>query len=60
MGCDAHWDATDQVPRRAIASGAIDRFDAIDDSDGGETSPTAPRANGTSTATAAACAPRPT
>jgi len=38
MGYDARWDSTDQVPQRAIASGAIDRFDAIDDTDGGETS----------------------
>ena len=38
MGYDARWDATDQVPQRAIDSGAIDRFDAIDDSDSGETS----------------------
>ncbi len=30
------WDSTDQVPLRAIASGLIDRFGAIDPSDGGD------------------------
>jgi hypothetical protein len=34
----ATWDSTDQVPARAIASGAIDRFGLIDSSDGGATS----------------------
>ncbi len=38
MGYDASWDATDQVPQRAIDAGAIGRFDAIDASDGGKTS----------------------
>ena len=31
----AKWNATDQIPRRAVASGAIGRFDAIDKTDGG-------------------------
>lgn len=38
MAYDAKWDATDQVPRRAIRAGAIDRFGAIDKTNGGETS----------------------
>lgn len=36
MGYDGSWDSTDQVPRRAVASGLIDRFGYIDDSSGGE------------------------
>ncbi|NNG22870.1 TonB-dependent receptor [Telluria aromaticivorans] len=31
-----HWNATDQVPLRAVASGRLGRFDALDLSDGGE------------------------
>jgi hypothetical protein len=31
-----HWNATDQVPLRAVASGRLGRFDTIDLSDGGE------------------------
>lgn len=31
----ARWDSTDQVPQRAVDSGEIDRFGAIDPSDGG-------------------------
>ena len=31
------WNSTDQVPPRAIQSGTIDRFGAIDPTDGGET-----------------------
>jgi outer membrane receptor protein involved in Fe transport len=38
MGYDASWDSTDQVPQRAIDSGRIGRFDAIDPTDGGNTS----------------------
>lgn len=34
----ADWDATDQIPRRAVTSGALDRFGAVDPTDGGETS----------------------
>ena len=30
------WNATDQIPRRAVDSGTLDRFDALDPSDGGE------------------------
>ena len=32
------WNATDQVPQRAVRDGLIDRFGTIDASDGGETS----------------------
>jgi hypothetical protein len=32
---DGRWDSTDQVPERAIDSGAISRFGAIDPTDGG-------------------------
>ncbi|MET3118909.1 outer membrane receptor protein involved in Fe transport [Undibacterium sp. GrIS 1.8] len=32
------WNSTDQVPLRAVQSGLIDRFGAIDPSDGGQTS----------------------
>lgn len=35
MAYDGKWNSTDQVPRRAIESGLIDRFGNIDDSDGG-------------------------
>ncbi|MGH8854980.1 MAG: TonB-dependent receptor plug domain-containing protein, partial [Telluria sp.] len=31
-----HWNATDQVPLRAVAGGQLGRFDALDLSDGGE------------------------
>jgi hypothetical protein len=37
MGYTGKWNATDQIPRRAVDSGAISRFDAIDPTDGGET-----------------------
>lgn len=36
MGYRGEWNATDQIPRRAVDSGRIGRFDAIDPSDGGE------------------------
>ncbi len=36
MGYTAKWNATDQIPKRAVDSGALGRFDAIDPSDGGE------------------------
>jgi hypothetical protein len=36
MGYWANWDATDQVPERAITSGLIPRFGLLDESDGGE------------------------
>jgi hypothetical protein len=32
---DASWNATDQIPRRAVDDGALDRFGAIDTSGGG-------------------------
>jgi outer membrane receptor protein involved in Fe transport len=37
MGYRSKWNSTDQVPDRAIASGLISRFGAIDNSDGGDT-----------------------
>jgi len=37
MAYSAHWNATDQLPLRAVNSGAIDRFGNIDPSDGGRT-----------------------
>ena len=37
MGYDARWNATDQIPERAVTSGAVTRFGLIDDSDGGLT-----------------------
>jgi outer membrane receptor protein involved in Fe transport len=38
MGYKADWDSTDQIPRRAVEAGLINRFGAIDPSDGGESS----------------------
>jgi hypothetical protein len=43
MGYDAHWHSTDQVPLRLITAGTylgkpFGRFDAVDPTDGGETS----------------------
>ncbi len=35
MAYSARWNATDQVAKRAVDSGAISRFDAIDSTDGG-------------------------
>jgi hypothetical protein len=45
MGYDARWHSTDQVPQRLIAAGSylgkpFGRFDAVDPTDGGETSRT--------------------
>jgi hypothetical protein len=37
MGYNADWNATDQIPRRAIEQGRITRFGNIDPSDGGRT-----------------------
>jgi outer membrane receptor protein involved in Fe transport len=37
MAYSAHWDSTDQIPARAVATGSIDRFGSLDPSDGGET-----------------------
>ncbi|MFD2365798.1 TonB-dependent receptor [Pseudoduganella sp. GCM10020061] len=36
MAYRGSWNATDQVPQRAVEGGLIGRFDAIDGSDGGE------------------------
>ena len=38
MGYDAKWRSTDQIPLRAVDSGLINRFGAIDPSDGGKSS----------------------
>lgn len=37
LGFRAQWNSTDQVPRRAVESGVLDRFGTVDPSDGGET-----------------------
>ncbi len=36
MGYRGEWNATDQVPRRAVDSGELDRFGSLDTSDGGD------------------------
>jgi hypothetical protein len=36
-GYSGRWNSTDQVPRRAVDSGELDRYGAIDTSDAGET-----------------------
>jgi hypothetical protein len=36
MGYRGRWYATDQVPRRAVDAGAVDRFGSLDSSDGGD------------------------
>ena len=38
MTYQGNWNATNQVPKRAVDSGAIGRFDTLDPSDGGEAS----------------------
>ena len=38
MAYKADWNSTDQIPQRAVDSGLIDRFGAIDPTDGGESS----------------------
>lgn len=35
MTYNAHWNATDQIPLRAVQSGQLDRFAGIDPTDGG-------------------------
>ncbi|MFL6707205.1 MAG: TonB-dependent receptor [Massilia sp.] len=35
MGYKAHWNASDQIPQRAVDAGILSRFGAIDPSDGG-------------------------
>jgi len=37
MGYESHWNATDQIPKRAVEDGTLDRFGAIDPTDGGST-----------------------
>lgn len=37
MGYDGQWNATDQVPLRAVRDGRLDRFDTIDPTSGGST-----------------------
>jgi outer membrane receptor protein involved in Fe transport len=37
MALQSAWTATDQIPRRAIDSGQIDRFGHVDPTDGGDT-----------------------
>ena len=38
MGYSGKWNATDQIPQRAVDAGTISRFGAIDPTDGGRTS----------------------
>jgi outer membrane receptor protein involved in Fe transport len=38
MGYDAKWNSSDQIAKRAVDSGLIDRFGAIDPTDGGKSS----------------------
>ena len=38
MAYKASWHATDQIPQRAVDNGSLGRFDAIDQSDGGQSS----------------------
>src|SRR5438876_899602 len=38
MGYTGKWNATDQIPQRAVDDGTISRFGAIDPTDGGKTS----------------------
>ena len=38
MAYSAKWNSTDQIPRRALDEGFVDRFGAIDPSDGGKSS----------------------
>ncbi len=37
MGYAAGWNATDQIPQRAVDQGAVNRFGALDSTDGGNT-----------------------
>lgn len=37
MAYQSHWNATDQIPARAVADGSLGRLGAIDPSDGGDT-----------------------
>ena len=38
MGYSGKWNSTDQIPRRAVDSGLVSRFGAIDPTDGGQSS----------------------
>ena len=38
LAYDARWNATDQIPRRAVEAGTLGRLGAVDTTDGGETS----------------------
>ncbi|RYD48793.1 MAG: TonB-dependent receptor [Verrucomicrobiaceae bacterium] len=38
MAYDAEWDSTDQIPKRLIGSGGIDRLGNVDDTVGGDSS----------------------
>lgn len=38
MGYDAQWNATDQIPGRAVTAGSLSRFGLVDESNGGTTS----------------------
>jgi outer membrane receptor protein involved in Fe transport len=38
LGYEGEWDSTDQIPDRAIQRGNLDRFGAIDTTDGGQSS----------------------
>ena len=37
MAMKSDWNSTDQIPLKAVQNGLIDRFDAIDPTDGGDT-----------------------
>ena len=37
LGYDARWNATDQIPQRAVDSGLIGRFGSLDPTSGGNT-----------------------
>ncbi|MEO6017611.1 MAG: TonB-dependent receptor [Polaromonas sp.] len=38
MAYDAKWHSTDQIPQRALDNGSLNRFDAVDQTDGGKSS----------------------
>ena len=38
MGYHGDWTATDQIVKRAVYRGVIDRFESLDESDGGDSS----------------------
>ena len=38
MAYDAKWHSTDQIPKRAVDAGLLGRFDAVDQTDGGQAS----------------------